>query len=51
MAKKDTWATMKEGYSKKAKAARKDMAKHTKGKGKASIDSKMGGILKGKGKI
>ena len=50
MAEKDTWAKMKAGFSKKAKKARKDLSKHTK-KGKGSIDSKMGSILKGNGKI
>ena len=53
MAEKDTWAQMKAGFKKKAKAARKDLAKHTKkGKGsKTSIDSRMGNTLKGNGKI
>ena len=50
MGKSDTWAQMKAGFSKKARAARKDLAKHTK-RGKGSIDSQMGGKLKGKGKI
>ena len=31
MAEKDTWAKMKAGCSKKAKAASKDLAKQTKG--------------------
>ena len=53
MAEKDTWAQMKAGFKKKAKAARKDLAKHTKKgkKGSGSIDSKMGSLLKGNGKI
>ena len=50
MAEKDTWAKMKAGFSKKAKAARKDLAKHTK-KGKGSIDSQMASKIKGQGKI
>jgi len=50
MAKSDTWAKMKAGFSKKAKAARKDLAKHTR-KGKGSIDSQMSGKLKTHGKI
>ena len=50
MAEKDTWAQMKAGFSKKAKAARSDLAKHTR-IGKGSIDSQMGGKLKGNKKI
>ena len=51
MAKKqDTWAKMKAGFQKKARAARKDLSKHTK-LGKGSIDGQMGGRLKNHGKI
>ena len=51
MPKKNVWESMKAGFKKKAKSSRKDFAKMTKGHGKGSIDSMMGGRVKGRGKI
>lgn len=51
MPKKNIWDSMKSGFKKKARSSRKDFAKMTKGKGKGSIDSMMGGQLKAGKKV
>ena len=50
MPKKNVWDKMKSGFKQKARGARKDFSQHMK-IGKGSIDSRMGGKLKGNGKI